>query len=197
MPKQCEEIVILVDQYDNQIGIQEKLAAHEMGLLHRAFSVFIFNSQGQVLIHQRAHGKYHSPGLWSNTCCSHPRPGESIQQAALRRLQEEMGFVCEVTEVFAFIYKVTFDDPVQVQKDRENNRKTLCEHEFDHVFIGQYDGPVCPNTEEVADYAWVCPDDLLCDIIACPDKYTYWLKVCAQKVIDTTSISSKSDSYCK
>ncbi|MFH0898813.1 MAG: isopentenyl-diphosphate Delta-isomerase [bacterium] len=164
------EYVVLVDQNDKQIGTEEKLLAHKKGLLHRAFSVFIFNSQGQMLIAQRALYKYHSAGLWSNACCSHPRPGENVLGAAQRRLQEELGFSCSVQEIFSFIYTVKFDD------------NGLIEHEYDHVLVGTFDGEVEPNPGEVAAYRWVDMAELEHDVHNHPDLYTYWFKTSFKKV---------------
>ena len=131
--------VILVDEQDQEIGVMEKMEAHRQGLLHRAFSVFIFNEKGEMLLQQRSLDKYHSGGLWTNACCSHPRPGEDIQRAAQRRLHEELGFVTSIEEIFDFIYKSPFDNG-------------LTEHEFDHVFIGVYDDVIEPNQKEVKDF---------------------------------------------
>ncbi|MEK7619489.1 MAG: isopentenyl-diphosphate Delta-isomerase, partial [Patescibacteria group bacterium] len=127
-----QENCILVDETDHEIGTEEKMATHERGLLHRAFSVFVFNASGELLLQQRAFEKYHSAGLWTNTCCSHPRPGEETLAAAYRRLQEEMGFDCPLNEMFTFRYLAPFPNG-------------LTENEVDHVFFGMYDGPVNPN----------------------------------------------------
>jgi isopentenyl-diphosphate delta-isomerase len=163
------EQVILVDSNDQPIGTMEKLRAHEEGLLHRAFSVFVFNSKGELLIHQRAAHKYHSGGLWTNTCCSHPRPGEETEIAAHRRLMEEMGMQCSLEHAFSFTYKSTFD----------NN---LTEHEFDHVFVGTTDvAPVC-NPQEVQDYRYVHPDMLDREIADNPEHFTTWFRICYPKV---------------
>ncbi|WP_026768931.1 isopentenyl-diphosphate Delta-isomerase [Asinibacterium sp. OR53] len=133
------EQVILVDEKDIELGVMEKIEAHKKALLHRAFSVFIFNSRGELLLQQRSINKYHSGGLWTNTCCSHPRPGEDTLQAATRRLKEEMGFDVPLEKAFTFIYKTEFVNG-------------LSEHEFDHVFVGYYDGPISPNPQEVESY---------------------------------------------
>ena len=133
------EEVVLVNEKDEAIGTMEKMAAHEKALLHRAFSVFVFNKNGDLLMQQRAHSKYHSGGLWTNTCCSHPRPSEHVADAANRRLQEEMGFTTSLTKAFDFTYKAVFDNG-------------LTEHEYDHVFTGIFDGPVYFNPNEVAAY---------------------------------------------
>lgn len=158
------EYVVLVDENDNQLGLMEKQQAHVAGLLHRAFSVFVFNSNGETLLQKRAEGKYHSPGLWTNTCCSHPREGETYKEAALRRVQEEMGFSCELEEKFHFIYRAKLD----------NN---LYEHELDHVFTGIYDGEFQINEEEVGDFKWISMNELISDINSNPENYTVWFKI--------------------
>ena len=163
------EEVILVDEHDKQIGTAEKLQAHKEGRLHRSFSIFVFNSGGKLLMQQRAHSKYHSGGLWSNTCCSHPRLGESVQEAARRRLKEEMGIDCALTEAFSFVYKVKL----------ENN---LTEHEYDHVLTGKFDGTPVPSPEEVAQFKWIDITHLKKDIANNPDNYTYWLKIALDKL---------------
>ena len=166
------EKIILVDEKDNEIGTEEKIKAHQNGgKLHRAFSIFIFNSQGQMLIHKRAKTKYHSPGLWTNACCSHPKPGESLKEAVHRRLKEEMGFDCELEEVFNFIYKA----------DVGNG---LTEWEFDHVFIGRFDGEPEPNPEEVDDWKWMNIDELKKDIEQKPEKYTPWFRTAFERVVN-------------
>ena len=166
-----DESVILVDEHDNQIGVEEKLAAHRKALLHRAFSVFVFNSKGELLVQQRAKGKYHSAGLWTNTCCSHQMPGEETDAAAHRRLQEEMGFDCALREVGSLLYKVSFENG-------------LSEHEYDHMLIGHYDGPVERiNLEEVEDWKWVDPAELLRDIDINPERYTYWFKLSLKNIV--------------
>ncbi|UTW64857.1 isopentenyl-diphosphate Delta-isomerase [bacterium SCSIO 12643] len=164
-----EEQVVLVDQEDNQIGLMGKMEAHEKGLLHRAFSIFVFNSKGELLIQQRAHTKYHSAGEWANTCCSHQRDGESTLDAAHRRLQEEMGFDVELNEVFSFTYKKEFGNG-------------LTEHEFDHVIFGQYDDAPVMNPEEVADWKYISIEDLKKDIELEPEKYTIWLQIALKEV---------------
>ena len=146
-----EEQVVLVDRNDNQIGLMPKMEAHEKALLHRAFSVFIFNKKGELMLQQRAAHKYHSPMLWTNTCCSHQRNGESNLEAGKRRLQEEMGFFADLKEVFSFIYKAPFDNG-------------LTEHELDHVMIGSYEDAPNINKEEVEDYKWMLLDDVKLDI---------------------------------
>ena len=159
-----EEFVVLIDRDDNPVGLMEKQQAHHAGLLHRAFSVFIFNSKNELMIHQRAAEKYHSPKLWTNTCSSHPRENETYEQAAHRRLIEEMGFDCEIQEKFHFIYKAELEEG-------------LFEHELDRVFTGFYEGEVNFNPEEVMDYKWIGMDELKKDIDFNPDKYTAWFKI--------------------
>ena len=136
-----EEQLVLVNENDQAIGVGEKIHTHVIGALHRAFSVFIFNSTGQLLLQKRSSTKYHSRGLWSNTCCGHPRPGESIVEASQRRLSEEMGFDCDVKEVFEFIYQAKLDNG-------------LYEHEFDHVLVGRFNESPTPNPDEVEDWKW-------------------------------------------
>ena len=165
------EYIILVNKSDTQTGTQEKMAAHEQANLHRAFSVFIFNKKGEMLLQQRAKNKYHSGGLWTNACCSHPRPGEETEDAAHRRLKEEMGFDCELEKAFHFIYKTEFDFG-------------LTEHELDHVFIGQYDGEIVPNPAEVEDYKWIKVDDLKKEITDNSELFTSWFKLSINKVIE-------------
>ncbi|WP_299123160.1 isopentenyl-diphosphate Delta-isomerase [uncultured Tenacibaculum sp.] len=158
------EQVILVDEQDNPIGLMEKIEAHEKALLHRAFSVFVFNSKGELMLQQRAAEKYHSPLLWTNTCCSHQRDGETSLEAGKRRLQEEMGFVCELEEVFWFIYKAPFDNG-------------LTEHELDHVMVGKFEGEPKINKEEVEAYKWMPLEDVKNDIEKQPEIYTEWFKI--------------------
>lgn len=161
---QKEEQVILVDKNDTQIGLMPKMEAHEKAILHRAFSVFIFNIKGELLLQKRASHKYHSPNQWTNTCCSHQRDGESNLTAGKRRLQEEMGFSCELEEVFYFIYKAPFDNG-------------LTEHELDHVLIGYYNDAPIINTEEVGDFRWMHTNDVETDIEKNPNDYTAWFKI--------------------
>jgi isopentenyl-diphosphate delta-isomerase len=158
------EQVILVDEQDQPIGLMEKQAAHIEPHLHRAFSIFLFNSKGELLMQQRALSKYHSPGLWTNTCCSHPRSGETLEEATSRRLMEEMGMTCPMHEVYTFIYKA----PVG---------QGLTEHEFDHVFIGQSDAIPNINTDEVASWKYMRLDDLKKDLELYPELYTEWFKI--------------------
>ncbi len=161
--------IILVDQDDNQIGLGEKLKAHQEGRLHRAFSIFIFNSKGQMLLQQRAYDKYHSGGLWSNTCCSHPRPNRTIEEEARDRLKEEMGIDRPLKEVFNFYYKIKLGN--------------LFEHEIDHVFIGHFDGEPVINREEAADWKWADKKELQEDINKNPEKYTYWFRLSLDRVL--------------
>jgi len=156
------EKVILVNKKDKEIGIEEKMKAHKEGKLHRSFSIFIFNSKGELLIQQRAKSKYHSPLLWSNTCCSHPRPNEKLIQAAKRRLKEEMGIECDLKEIFSFIY-------------RAKSGKWI-EHEFDHVFLGKFDGNPKPNKKEVEGFKWINLQALKREMKKHPRKYTFWFK---------------------
>lgn len=159
-----EEHVILVNTNDEPIGLMPKLEAHQKAVLHRAFSVFILNDQNEIMLQQRAQEKYHSPLLWTNTCCSHQRAGESNIEAGNRRLQEEMGFATELKELFHFIYKAPFDNG-------------LTEHELDHVMIGRYNGVPKINPEEVEDWKWMKIEDIKSDMIANPEIYTVWFKI--------------------
>ena len=164
------EYVVLVNESDTQIGIMEKMAAHIVPRLHRAFSIFLFNSKGELLLQQRALSKYHSPGLWTNTCCSHPRNGESLEAATSRRLMEELGLHCEMHEVFTFIYKA----PVGLG---------LIEHEFDHVWFGTTDETPVINPEEVHAWKYMSLDDIASDMKAHPESYTEWFKISFDEVI--------------
>lgn len=159
-----EEKVILVNESDEQIGLMPKLEAHEKALLHRAFSVFILNEQNEIMLQQRASHKYHSPLLWTNTCCSHQREGETNIKAGTRRLFEEMGFVTELKELFHFIYKAPFDNG-------------LTEHELDHVMIGYYNDAPTINPEEVESWKWMCIEDVKNDMQLHPEIYTVWFKI--------------------
>lgn len=159
-----EEQVILVNEQDEQIGTMGKQEAHEKALLHRAFSVFVLNSKNEIMLQQRAADKYHSPLLWANTCCSHQRVGETNIEAGKRRLEEEMGFVTELKDVFSFIYKASFDNG-------------LTEHEFDHVLIGYFDGMPNINKDEVEDWKWMGVEEVKQDIEQNPSIYTEWFKI--------------------
>lgn len=163
-----EEKVILVNENDEQIGLMPKLEAHEKAVLHRAFSVFVINSKNELMLQQRAHHKYHSPGLWTNTCCSHQREGESNIEAGTRRLAEEMGFTTELKNSVSFIYKAPFDNG-------------LTEHEYDHVLIGTYEDDPVINPEEVADWKWMSVEDVKGDITMHPERYTEWFKIIFDK----------------
>ncbi|MEI8130290.1 MAG: isopentenyl-diphosphate Delta-isomerase [bacterium] len=163
------EYVILIDENDHPIGREEKMRAHELGLLHRAFSIFVFNAKNELLLQRRALSKYHSAGLWTNTCCSHPRPSESIQEAAHRKLVQEMGFDCELTEQFHFTYRAVLD-------------AGLTEHEVDHVLFGTYDADPVLNPEEADGFKWVTLDWLKNDMTKNPQEYTEWFKICFDKV---------------
>ena len=165
------EEVILVDTNDSITGYMEKQEAHIKGLLHRAFSIFIFNSKQQLLIQQRAIDKYHSGGLWTNTCCSHPRKNESILDAAHRRLHEEMGLSCDLVEKFTFIYKSKLD-------------KNLFEHEFDHVLFGFSDEQPNINKNEVLSFGYLSLNEIQIDMKKSPNKYTEWFKICFDEVLN-------------
>lgn len=156
-----QEEVVLVNEQDEPLGAMEKMEAHKKALLHRAFSVFIFNAKGEMLLQQRALQKYHSAGLWTNACCSHPRPDEDIRDAAMRRLDEELGFTTALEKIFTFTYRSEFGNG-------------LTEHEFDHVFIGRYDQVIYPNTEEVSDHCFKTLDEIRADMQSDPGKYTSW-----------------------
>jgi isopentenyl-diphosphate delta-isomerase len=163
-----EEHVILVDKDDKQIGLMPKMEAHEKAILHRAFSVFVFNDTGELMLQQRAAEKYHSPLLWTNTCCSHQRDGETNLEAGRRRLQEEMGFECDLKEVFSFIYQAPFDNG-------------LTEHELDHVMVGNFNGNPKINKEEVEDYKWMTLQEVKVDMELNPDSYTAWFQIIFEK----------------
>ncbi len=162
--------VILVDENDSQIGSSGKMEAHQAGKLHRAFSIFIFDSSGRMLLQKRAQTKYHSAGLWSNSCCSHPSPGEATEAAAHRRLREELGIDCPLREVHQFVYRASLEDG-------------LSEYEYDHVLIGTCDEEPKPDPAEVDDWKWVDPEALRRDIERNPDQYTYWLRVSLEDVL--------------
>ena len=159
-----EEQVILVDEKDTPIGLMPRMEAHEKGVLHRAFSVFIFNSKGELMLQQRALHKYHSPGLWTNTCCSHQRHEETSLEAGVRRLEEEMGFSVPLQEEISFIYKAPFDNG-------------LTEHELDHVLTGKFDDQPKINPEEVADWKWMTLEEVHSDIQIHPNQYTVWFRI--------------------
>jgi isopentenyl-diphosphate delta-isomerase len=156
--------VVLVNEHDQAIGEIEKMAAHEQGLLHRAFSVFLMNDQHQILMQQRAFDKYHSGGLWTNTCCSHPQPHETIKEAAERRLLEELDIIATVSPFYEFVYRHEFENG-------------LIEHEYDHVLTGYYNGVCTANPEEVAGVQWMSVSAIDTALEAYPEKYTYWFKL--------------------
>lgn len=164
-----EEILILVDKHDKATGRMEKMKVHELGLLHRAFSLFVFNTKGELLLQQRSDTKYHSAGLWTNTCCSHPRAGENLDAAIQRRIQEEMGMNCEFKFAFSFIYKEQLDN--------------LIEHEYDHVFFAVSDQIPHPDPQEVKDWKYMDIASLQRSIETDPDLYTMWIKICFPQVL--------------
>lgn len=166
-----EAQVILVNEQDEVTGVMEKMEAHRKGLLHRAFSVFILNDTGEMLLQQRALDKYHSGGLWTNACCSHPFPGETVAQAAHRRLFEEMGFDCPLSELFQFTYRTDFDNG-------------LIEHEYDHVLIGTFNGTINPNPQEVNDYRYMPVETVTRLLQEQPAQFTSWFKLAFPKLIE-------------
>jgi isopentenyl-diphosphate Delta-isomerase len=163
------EFVILVDRNDKELGLMEKMEAHEKGVLHRAFSVFVFNQNKELMLQQRAFTKYHSPGLWTNTCCSHPRKGETVHDAAHRRLLEEMGFDCAISKMFHFTYKA-------------NVGQGLTEHEYDHVFVGVSDTEPVINADEVNAWKYMAVSELKREIQQHPDQYTVWFRIAFNEV---------------
>lgn len=167
---ETEELLILVDENDVETGHSDKDTVHKKGYLHRAFSVFIFNSMGFLMLQRRAMGKYHSPGLWSNTCCSHPRKGEKTSAACSRRVMEEMGIQCNLNFAFSFTYRAEFENG-------------LIEHEFDHVYFGFTDKIAKPNAQEVMDWKYISIKELQKNILTNPEDYTEWLKICFAKVV--------------
>ncbi|EKE16552.1 MAG: Isopentenyl-diphosphate delta-isomerase, type 1 [uncultured bacterium] len=172
-----EEDINLVDNNGNRVGFIGKMDAHFQGKLHEAFSIFVFNKNNELLLQKRADEKYHSGGLWSNTCCGHPRANENLNSAVHRRLNEEMGFDCELKEVFSFIYNAKLPN-------------ALIEYEFDHVFIGHFEKTgITPNPEEASDYKWIKLEDLKKDLETAPQEYTEWFKIILnyKKFINITS----------
>jgi isopentenyl-diphosphate delta-isomerase len=161
------EQLILVDASDRELGVGEKMEVHLAGALHRAFSVFVFDGRGRLLMQKRAADKYHSAGLWSNTACGHPRPGEATQAAARRRLREEMGFECELREAFQFLYRAELEG-------------ALVEHEYDHVFVGTHEGDPAPDPAEVEEWRWVSMGELLRGLSDEPQRYSRWLKLAVE-----------------
>lgn len=166
-----KEEVILVNEHDEVTGSMEKMEAHRKGLLHRAFSIFIFNGKGEMLLQQRAFSKYHSGGLWTNACCSHPQPGEETKDAVQRRLKEELGFETAVKKIFDFTYRAEFDNG-------------LIEHEFDHVFAGEYEGELKVNSEEVNDFCYKEMKAIKQSLQTHPHKYTAWFHLAFPKIED-------------
>lgn len=172
-------MVVLVDEFDREVGAAEKLRAHREGLLHRAFSLFVVNGDGELLLQRRAFSKYHSPGLWSNTCCSHPRPDESIKSAARRRLPEEMGISVEPESAFSFVYHATFDNG-------------LIEHELDHVLIGQSNEDPSPHVEEVAEWRWASAAQIRSELVANPEHFTVWFRLCFERAVAIALAESRA-----
>lgn len=172
-----EEHVILVNENDEQIGTMPKMEAHEKALLHRAFSVFVFNDQNELMLQQRASQKYHSPNLWTNTCCSHQRVGEANIEAGKRRLQEEMGFVTELKDTVSFIYKAPFDNG-------------LTEHEFDHILVGHYNDNPKINSEEVSNWKWMNLEAVKTDMQQQPTIYTAWFKIIFDKYYEHINLKT-------
>lgn len=166
-----EELIILVDEQDRETGLAGKMETHENGWLHRAFSVFLFTRDGEMLLQQRATDKYHSGGLWTNACCSHPLPGEDVDTAAARRLKEELGIETPLKKVFDFIYRAEFDNG-------------LVEHEFDHVFTGYYSGEIPFNTEEVMDTDYLSLDEVEERVAASPEEFTPWFRIALPRVAE-------------
>ncbi len=166
-----KKMVICVDELDQPTGSMEKMEAHLRGCLHRAFSIFIYNSEGKMLLQRRAADKYHSGGLWTNACCSHPAPEEALEETIHRRLLEEMGFDCSLREIHQFLYKASLDHG-------------LVEHEYDHVFVGTYDGEVFLNPEEADDYKWMSIEELRNDVCERPELYTIWFRIALEKVLE-------------
>ena len=171
------EKVILVDTEDNQIGLMEKMQAHREAKLHRAFSVFLWNENNELLLQQRQLDKYHCGGLWANTCCSHPREGEELVDAVNRRLEEEMGIACDTSWIYSFIYKADLGEG-------------LFEHELDHVFFGTFSGEPKLNVTEVADWKYISIDELKKDIDAHPSQYTPWFKIILNEVLEKGLLNS-------
>jgi isopentenyl-diphosphate delta-isomerase len=182
MQSVMQEEVILVNEGDEQIGVAEKIRAHKHAALHRALSIFVFNKEGQLLLQKRAQSKYHSGGLWSNTCCSHPRPGESIEAAAHRRLKQEMGFTCPLRKVSELIYRAELQNG-------------LVEHEYDHILIGDFSGDPVPDPSEVEDWRWVSVSDLMKEIQESPDLYSVWLQIILSKEEKLTRFHEAFDSF--
>lgn len=166
-----KKMVVCVNELDQPSGVMEKMEAHQRGCLHRAFSIFIYNSEGEMLLQKRAADKYHSGGLWTNACCSHPAPEEVLEETIHSRLIEEMGFDCSLQEIHQFLYKANLDHG-------------LVEHEYDHVFAGTYDGEILLNPEEADDYKWISVEKLTNDVRKHPESYTVWFRIALEKVIE-------------
>ncbi|MBV9111045.1 MAG: isopentenyl-diphosphate Delta-isomerase [Gemmatimonadetes bacterium] len=166
----ARETVVLVDEQDREVGLAPKLDAHTSGVLHRAFSVFVLNARGEVLLQRRADEKYHSGGLWTNTCCGHPRPGEPVSAAARRRLREEMGFDCVLAPAGTFVYRADVGGG-------------LLEHEFDHVFVGRHDAPPDPDAAEASEWRWQSPEAALAEAEAHPERFTPWFSLALRELI--------------
>jgi isopentenyl-diphosphate delta-isomerase len=164
-----EQKVILVNEADEPVGVMEKMEAHRLGLLHRAFSVFIFDAAGRMLLQRRAAQKYHGGGLWTNACCSHPYPEEKEEAAAHRRIKEELGFTTQLQKIFSFTYKATVENG-------------LIEHEYDHVFAGEYEGIIKPNEDEVSDYTYCTMDEIKELLQSHPRRFTEWFKIAFSQV---------------
>jgi isopentenyl-diphosphate delta-isomerase len=173
----AEEYVILVDENDQEVGQMEKMEAHRLGLLHRAFSILIFNDRGELLLQQRAAHKYHSPLLWTNTCCSHPRPQETVLEAAKRRLQEEMGMQANMQEVLHFLYEAKLD-------------QGLSEHELDHVLVGYTNENPQINPEEVKAFKWIALEQLIQELEQNPDTFTIWFQILLRQHLETITIAA-------
>jgi isopentenyl-diphosphate delta-isomerase len=169
MNETIEDKLILVDENDHETGTEDKLAAHLNGLLHRAFSVLIFDAKGNILLQKRAAAKYHSAGLWTNTCCSHPAPREDTKAAAIKRLQSEMGFTTDLKKAFEFTYKTELENGIT-------------EHEYDHVFTGTWEGTPTPNPAEASDWKWISREELDEDIKSYPEQYTFWFKLIMERL---------------
>ena len=163
------ELVVVVNEQDVAVGTAEKLMAHRAGVLHRALSVFLLDGDGRILLQRRAASKYHSGGLWSNACCSHPRPGEPVAEAARRRLAEELGVRCELRPVGSFVYRAEVGDD-------------LVEHELDHLFLGDWAGTPDPDPDEVSECRWVTRSDLEAELAADPDRFTPWLRLALREL---------------
>jgi isopentenyl-diphosphate delta-isomerase len=173
-----EERVVLVDESDRELGTLEKQRAHAEGRLHRALSVFVLNSRGEMLLQRRASSKYHSGGLWTNACCSHPRPGEPVDVAARRRLREEMGIDCELEPAFAFTYRADVGGG-------------LVEHEFDHVFLARHDGDPVPHADEVDGWRWIDVQGVADEVAAAPERFTPWFRM----VVSRPDWSARLDAF--